>query len=887
MERFPDRVAFRLKTLEGYRQVTYREVHRQATGTAAGLRAQGLRHGERVAILSENRPEWVVSYLGILFAGGTPVPLDVQISPPEWRTLLDDSEARFVFVSGLHLPKLREALEGSPLRERWICFDPLEDQAQSRSELSGFVRWALSLNRRAELPESRLTDLVFLIYTSGTTGRPKGVMLTQENLLAEITAVLRIIPVDEDDTLLCLLPLQHVLASVINVLIPLYVGAQVTFVDTLKRSEILQALEEAGITILATVPQFFYLFHGRIQDELARKPGVVRLLFRAMLAVNGLCIRLLGLNLGRVFFGRIHRTFGTRLRMFVSGGSSFDRRVARDFHDMGLTILQGYGLTETTGAATTTRIEDNVIGSVGKPIPGVETRIIDPDDNGIGEVAIRGRIVMKGYSSDPDATAEVMRDDWLLSGDLGRLDDEGNHFITGRKKEVIVLPNGKNIYPDELETHYLQSPYINEIAVIGIAAPGGYESAERLHAVVVPDFDRLKAKKIANTREILRDEIGSLSQQLPKYKRLMSYRIRKDPLPRTTTRKIKRLELKALVERGEPQGMEAPGESHAPLPGEQELRESSVGREVLRCLRETHHRAMTIDLGMNLELDLGFDSMERVELLAALEQGLGLRLPEDFGAEIYTVRDLITRLREQEGASCQGNQIRRRSWNEILSERPLAREQNWPVRFSGHALTLAKYLGMRLIYLASRLLLRLEVRGIENVPPEGPYIICPNHLSYIDPFVVMSVLPYRIFHSVFFVGYSEYFRNRPMKLLARLANIVSVDADAHLLRAMRIGACGLRQRRILCIFPEGGRAFDGKLQEFKKGAAILSRETRVPIVPVGIRGTYEVWPRDSWKIRLHKVKLAFGKPVPPAEAASKDTYEEETQRLRDAVARLI
>jgi long-chain acyl-CoA synthetase len=884
---FPDRVAFRLKTADGYRTYTYGEAYRQASAVAAGLLALGVQRGTRVAILSENRPEWVVAYLGIFLSGGTVVPLDTQISPQEWRRLLDDSESRIAFVSGLLLPKLREAVADCRPPCSLVCFDVLSVGRDSRSELSGFIEWASSLDPQPALPQSDPADLATIIYTSGTTGKPKGVMLAHSNVISEVQLALQCVRVDENDALLCLLPLQHVLASIVNVLIPLSLGAQVVFADTLKRAEILEALQQAGITVLATVPQFFYLFHDRIQGELAKKPLFVRRLFRGMQLLNRFSLRFLHVNLGRRLFGRIHASFGTRLRLFVSGASAFDPKVAQDFHDFGFTILQGYGLTETSGGCSLTRVESNVIGSVGMALPGVDLIIDAPDESGVGEVLIRGPIVMKGYYRNPEATSETLKGGWLHSGDLGRLDARGNLFITGRKKEVIVLPNGKNIYPDELETHYLQSPYIQEIAVVGVSDPG-HETSERLHAVVVPNFDNLKARKISNTREMLRDEIGRLSNQLPKYKRLMSYQVQKDPLPRTTTRKIKRLELKRLIESGLLSGMESSSLPAAIPPADQRLLESAVGQEVLTCLRESYRRDMPIDPAMNLELDLGFDSMERVELFASLEQVLNLRLPEDLSAGIYTVRDLIVRLEQLAGVSAAGSAAERQSWKSILSEESLREGEDWRIHFSGTALSLIKWCGLRFFYFTLfRTFLGLEVRGRGQLPENPPYLICPNHLSYIDPFLVMSVQPFRVFRKVFFVGHSEYFENWFMKLLARLTNTVPVDPDTHLLRAMKVGAYGLRQGRILCIFPEGGRSFDGELQEFRKGAAILAREIGAPMVPVGIRGAYEVWPRDSRRVRPHKVRVVFGPALVPSEAVNSDPYQEDTARLRAAVARLI
>jgi len=880
-----NRIAVRLKTPAGYRQISYGELHQQALGVAFALLSQGLKRQERIAILSENRPEWVVSYLGIYLAGGTAVPLDPQISPEEWRRLLDDSEAQVVFVSRLLLEKLTEAVQDSPLHNRIIRFDAVGAD-ECECSLAGLIDRGHELASAPELPASSLADVVAIIYTSGTTGHPKGVMLTQENIMSEIIAVLQTIHADENDILLCLLPLQHVLASVMNFLLPLYLGAQVVFADTLKRSEILEALQEAGITILATVPQFFYLFHGRIQEELEHKGPLARKLFRGMLRLNRFCIKSLRFNAGKALFGKIHKAFGSNMRLFASGGSAFDSKVAQEFHDFGFTILQGYGLTETTGAATVTPVESNVIGSVGPALPGANIAILEPDQSGIGEVAILGPMVMKGYYKNPEATAEVMRDGWFLSGDLGWLDERGNLFITGRKKEVIVLPNGKNIYPDELESHYEQCPYIQEIAIVGIAEPGR-EGAERLHGVVVPNFDVMKARKIANAREILRDEIARLSHQLPQYKRLMSYQIQKEPLPRTTTRKVKRLELKRMIESGELREAVAAGATAAVSAAAQELVESAVGQEVISALREVYRKDTPIQLDMNLELDLGFDSMERVELLASLEQALALELPEGFGADIYTVRDLILALQQQTEAPAAGGVALKQSWSKILSAESLAQEEVLKPRFSGNVLTLFKYAVIRMIYLVLKVFFRLKTEGLENLPREGPFMICPNHLSYIDPFVVMAPLPFRILKRVFFVGAAEFFTSPIMRLVARMANIFPVDPDAHLLRAMKVGAFGLRSGRILCIFPEGARSFDGKLGPFKKGAAILGREIGVPIVPVAIHGAYDVWARDSRRIRLHRLKVVIGKPLRFEQDEAGSPYEADTDHLRQAVAGLI
>src|SRR5215475_5128083 len=240
-----------------------------------------------------------------------------------------------------------------------------------------------------------------------------------------------------------------------------------------------------------------------------------------------------------------------KMRYFETGGSRFDPAVQKDFYDLGIDVMQALGLTETTAAIYVNAPNDIEIGSCGKAMKGVEGKIVDPqpqEDGGpaVGELAVRGPLVMKGYWNRPDATASVIKDGWFLTGDLGYFDGNGNLFLTGRKKEVIVLSNGKNVYPEEIEAHYMKSLFIKEIAVLGLEGKPG-EERDRLHAVIVPNFDELKKRKIVNAKEVIRYDIESLSSQIATTKRVNSYEIWQEDLPRTTTRKIKRFEVQKRV----------------------------------------------------------------------------------------------------------------------------------------------------------------------------------------------------------------------------------------------------------------------------------------------------------------------------------------------------
>src|SRR5207244_13647711 len=265
-------------------------------------------------------------------------------------------------------------------------------------------------------------ELAALLYTSGTTADPKGVILTHANLVGEANSVLAVMKVGPEDALLGILPLFHVLAQMANLFLPLFKGCRVVYLETLNTTELLRALQERDITVFCVLPQFFYLIHERIFKEVSQRGKVARSVLRALMNLNR-ALRAVGINAGRTFFGKLHATFGQRMRYLITGGSRFDPQIARDFYALGIDVLQAYGLTETTGAAFANKPSNNVIGSVGPPLPGVEAKIVEPQPQeegpAVGEIAIHGAIVMKGYWNREEATSAVLKDGWLLTGDLG------------------------------------------------------------------------------------------------------------------------------------------------------------------------------------------------------------------------------------------------------------------------------------------------------------------------------------------------------------------------------------------------------------------------------------------------------------------------------------
>jgi long-chain acyl-CoA synthetase len=886
-ERYPTNIALEIQRGDQVESYTFAEARKMAESVGRWLTEKKFPAGTRAAIFADNHPRWVTTYLGIIAAGCTVVPLDTAFHADQVAKLLKDSGTSLVFVDHKHLKVVQEAAAGSQVGI--VLMDG--KNPQSIADLDSIV----AAGSGSFAPVAVTSDTVAgLLYTSGTTADPKGVMLTHGNLMGEVDAVFGWVKLGPDDALLGVLPLFHVLSQMANILIPLVKGARVVHLETLNTTELLRALRERKITAFAVVPQFFYLIHERIFKEIEKRGKFAQSAVKAMMSFTRFARRL-GWNPGKLFFGKIHDTFGDRMRYLVTGGSRFDPQIARDFYALGIDILQAYGLTETTAAAFATSPDNNVIGSVGPPLKGVEGKIVDsraqeegPD---VGEIAIRAPLVMKGYWNRPDATEAVLKEGWLHTGDLGYFDAHGNLFITGRQKELIVLANGKNIYPEEIETHYLKSPYIKEVAVMALEGRPGDPTSEHLHAVVVPNFEELKHRKIVNSKEVIRFDIEGLSSQIASTKRIGSYEIWQEDLPRTTTRKLKRFEIEKKVRANQGKATDAEISAEQPLSEEDEawLEQPDVQRAlpILREAATTHPES--IRPKDNLELDLGLDSMQRVELLVALEKELGGDVEEAQLAEIYTVRELVDKVRESaaSGKSAATSRTQFAGWKAVLREDPTDPE----------ILALAKpkpfaevfWFGVsRIAQMIAYDRFHLEVTGLEKLPLQGPYILSSNHQSFLDPLILASLVPWKVFERLFSVGTSEIFGSGFMRRLASWLRVVVLDPDANLLPAMRAGAFGLRHGRVLMLYPEGERSIDGKPRIFKKGAAILSIHMQVPIVPVAIEGFHDAWPRGKAFQGFTPLKMKFGDPIypPPESEASEEAYAKLTAEVKARIVRM-
>jgi long-chain acyl-CoA synthetase len=858
-KRTPNQLALAADYQDRVQEFRFAELLESANAVAAGVYERGIKQGDRVGILMENVPQWVFALLGVMRIGAITVPLPTTLPESSIRLLVEHAGCKLIIADEQNWEKARQVGEAK------ACL-----VAEILSKSGDPHQACPAAGCRADLFQGERFNTAIIIYTSGTTGNPKGVELTYDNLNNEIRGAIELLQMSPNHRILSVLPFSHVLPLIANALGPLCAGAGVVFLSSISPQRIIDAFHRHRITFFVCVPQFFYVLHRRIFSQVSSQPLFLRLLFRSMRAlgrrVNSPAFR-------RMLFSKVHDAIGPDLWLLASGGSRFEPRIAKELSELGYTVLQAYGLTESSAAATITPMENNHLGTVGRPIRGVTVRVDSPNANGVGEVCIRGPILMKGYYHSPNETSEAICDGWLRTGDLGFIAGDGFLSITGRSKDVIVLANGENVYPEELETHYSQSPFIKEVCILGVAESGG----EILHAVVVPDLDEFRRRGQTAIMEMIRFEIENLSKELPSFYRIHSISIRNEPLPRTVTRKLKRFEIER--EESDHRNTRATAERGAPKQDHPRFKQG-VGAVLAELIHEAKPEAGALDPAMNLELDLGFDSLGRVELLALAEGRLGTHIPEERATRIFTIGELIDAFE----ASTATHTVQGQSWKEILNLSPSDELKRHYILNARPLLNPLLFIAMRFLRVLSRILFRMRCYGLENLPQTMPFLICPNHESFLDGPLLVSLLPRRVIYKMFIHGYADYWENALSRRLAKTCNIVAIDPNVNLVRAMQVAAVGLKHGRALLIFPEGTRSIDGRVAAFKKGAAILAYELAVPIVPVGIRGTFEAWPRGG-NFRLHPIEFHFGKPIDPmAFAKADDPYKAVTERLRTEVA---
>ncbi len=535
---YADRIMSRIKRGGRWIDFTYKQTFNNIRKLASYLKEIGVNKGDFVALLSENRPEWGWGYFAIQWAGGVVIPLDARLTEVERRFLMDFAEVKHAICSLSYLDEMLENIKEIGLKTV-ICIDE-NDRTVSFGDI--FKKYEEGIDMEDLQPD----DLAEILFTSGTTGSPKGVMLTHRNIISDIEAVYQVIDIYEDDVFFSILPLHHVYECTVGFLAPAYIGATVAYASSLRPSTMLEELREIKPTVWLTVPLILEKIYQKILKEIENLPKPRKTIVSLLRAGSRLPI------VGNIFKNALSKGIRSklgldRIKYLVSGGAALPTWVSKGLEGLGFPLIQGYGLSETSPILTMNPIHAPKNESVGLPLPGVEIKIIDPNEDGEGEIAARGPMVMKGYYKNEKATKEVFTEDgWFLTGDIGYIDEEGYLYITGRKKAVIIGKGGKNIYPEEIENKLLESPYIEEVLVFGAKNPNTGD--EEVQALIYPNFDevRILAKKQGRVPhddfiyEVISSEVDRLSRELSPYKRIKRFALRYEEFPKTTTRKIKR-----------------------------------------------------------------------------------------------------------------------------------------------------------------------------------------------------------------------------------------------------------------------------------------------------------------------------------------------------------
>ncbi len=545
---FGDRPALIAREPQGDRVITFGELGSKVESLAGGLIACGLPKNGKCAILGPNSPEWAVAYLAITSAGGICVPIDTLLSENEILHLMADAKVAMAFVAPEFMDCVLDTTKGFPKPKQVIAL------TLDTKGIPGDAMPFEELVRKGQqsqdpLPHMVPEDIAAIIYTSGTTGSPRGVMLTHGNIVSDITACYQAIKFKQEH-FLSVLSMHHMFECTAGFLLPIYSGSTITFARSLKSRSILEDLKASRATVMFGVPLLFRKMLDGIHRTISRTPSAQQMIFHILMNAIKTGEKLGIKNLGMHLFKNLREEAGLgSLRFLVVGGAPLMPQIPREFRWLGIKMLQGYGLTEASPVLTFNPVDKPVDESIGKPLSGVEVRILEPDETGIGELAFKGPMIMKGYYKAPEATREVLDSDgWLKTGDLGYQDKKGYLYICGRAKNFIVTPAGKNVYPEEIEAEINLSPFVLESMVYGHNKGSG----EEVRAVIVPNYETIgehsQGKNLSDqdVHKLISKVVKKANKALAAFKRVKSFTLIDEEFPKTSTRKIKRHLFKEL-----------------------------------------------------------------------------------------------------------------------------------------------------------------------------------------------------------------------------------------------------------------------------------------------------------------------------------------------------
>ena len=801
----------------GFRQQRWSYLHLWETAgkTAALLQERGLDKGDRAVIWAPNLPEWVAAFVGCLRAGVIAVPLDARSAPDFVARVFERTEPKLAFQSS-HTPGGPEGLSVPS-----ILLEELEDIVED-------------VHADGNEPPIDRGDIAEVMFTSGTTGDPKGVILTHGNIVSNVLAASEMVPVESSYRLLSLMPLSHMMEQIGGLLVPLYNGAKVVYPVSRQPTVIFKTLRTNQITNVVLVPQALQLFMNAIEREVKAqgKERQWQLLQRLASALPVAARRLL--------FRPIHRQMGGRVKFFMSGGAYLEPDLAQKWATLGIPVLQGYGTTETSPAITTNNFREQRPGSVGRVLSGQEVRIAAD-----GEILIRGPNVTQGYWRNPEATTAAFEDGWYKTGDLGYLDDQGFLYLKGRKKDLIVLANGQNVYPEDIETELNRQPEVQDSAVVGLRKDGG---DIEVHAVLLME-DGSQAPEV----------VRSTSERLAAHQQIRGFTVwPEEDLPRSHTLKVKK---PIILEHLLRQAQKGQGRPVAEATATAAVPQINLQRVVAStCSVPAEELTPETNLGM----DLGLDSLGRVELLSAIEQQLGAYVDDEKVGPETTLGEL-----------------------EVMVQAG-AKEQRVPFPSWGRRLwcrVLRAFLQYAIIFPILRILYQVKVYGREHLKGlEAPVLFASNHNAMLDSPLTFMALPFKWQRRLCPAAEADVVFGPRLKGMANilLGNAFPFAREGAVRSSLENLGKLLDMEWSVLIYPEGDR-FLGEMEEFKAGTGLIAVGSQTPVIPVRVKllkGT--IFDHRSLLSR-GKVEIHIGQPL---SFSRRTSPLDATRQLEEAVRAL-
>ena len=873
-ESIPDKIALQMKRNGEWVRYSYRQLYEVSRQVAFVLWERGYRKGDRVILFAENQPEWGIAYLAAVQIGVVVVPIDPQTAEGEIFALTEYTEAKGILTSEAGVARLHNAQTKPGAEAESLEFLDINRFCQP----FGSEQAENSVPTKSELPavpdqfpnvDIDPGTVASIIFTMGTTVDPRGAMLSHRGFIANVMAVSQALPPEDTDRFLSVLPLYHALGFSCNFLMSIYAGTTVTYTNSLRPTTILAIMRETKITVLIGVPRLFQLLYDAIKRYVVQSPEAME----APLAPE--------------VVEDIQAALGGHIRVLVSGGAALPDEIYDLFMELGLTIYQGYGITEASPVLSVNPHHKSKRSSVGPAVQGVQLQIINPDEAGVGEIVAHSPSLMQGYYRNQAVTGQVIRDGLLHTGDLGYFDEEGYLYLTGRSKDVIVSGAGKNIYPVELEALYRHSSLISEICVVGMSTDNMFEAA---HAVIVPVCDDNRDR--AEVEKAIHQHIQECAQDLPTYQHIQTVHFWDTELPKASDAVINRQRVKEILQEQLSQQTQVaprpdPVKGSLDVDGNEGALKLTMATDTASGVEEVIISELSrlarlpadqIHLNSNLGTELGLDSMARVELLLLLESRLQRSIPDELIAKIQTVGDVTETVKALQSEA---------------TPPPIDEEISAHIEQSesSHLSTTLAGLFRFSVWAIYRYYFSIKCSGLENLPREQPYIIAANHSSHLDTLAVMTVLGDE-FKRLRVLAAKDYWFSTRFKswFSGELLKFVPFDRHANFLQGLRISQEVLKQNECLLIYPEGTRSVTGELQPFKPGLGLLAYESGSPIIPAYIDGTYHALPKGKNLPRKSRIQVIFGKPIAPSsghevgEMDAASGLEHETYRkLADAV----